>query len=101
MIVFLIFSLNIYCGYMLEPPHASMYVNTISVFEQTEENNVYPCKPQFYHIEVRCKGVTFTQACYPDVELTVSNLLLCKAAYHLKHFQENQSNVTSFAQVSL
>ena len=31
------------CGYRLEP----IYV--------LEKKNVYPCKPQFYYIKVRCK----------------------------------------------
>ena len=29
---------------------------TIYVLEQKRENNVYPCKPQFYYINVGCKG---------------------------------------------
>ena len=32
-------------------------VPTIYVFEQNGKNNVYPCKPQFYYIKVRFKGV--------------------------------------------
>ena len=32
-----------------------------------KKNNVYPCIPQFYYIKVGLNGVTFTLACYPDV----------------------------------
>ena len=28
-----------------------------------KENNVYPCKPQFYYIKVGCKGVYITWTC--------------------------------------
>ena len=28
--------------------------------------NVYPCKPQFYHIKAGCKGVYITRTCYHD-----------------------------------
>ena len=31
---------------------------TINALEQKSENNVYPCKPQFYYIKVGCKGST-------------------------------------------
>ena len=33
-------------------------VPTVYVLEQKQENNVYPCKPQFYYIKVGCKGST-------------------------------------------
>ena len=53
---------NIDCGYSLEPPRRggsneypqSMFLNT------NKENNVYPCKPQFYYIKVGFKGVKIT-----------------------------------------
>ena len=45
---------NIDCGYSLEPPRR---VPTIFVFEQKKEENVYPCKPQFYFIKMGFKGV--------------------------------------------
>ena len=32
-----------------------------------KENNVYPCKPQFYYIKVGFKGVKIIQACLRDV----------------------------------
>ena len=34
-----------------------------------KENNVYPCKPQFYYIKVGFKGVKIVLVCYRDVEL--------------------------------
>ena len=40
--IFLILVKNIEYGYTLEP------VPSIYVLEQKIENNVYPCKPQFY-----------------------------------------------------
>ena len=54
--VFLIFAQNIDCGYTLELPYfgGSNKVPTIYVLEQRQENNVYPCKPQFYYIKVGC-----------------------------------------------
>ena len=50
---------NIDCGCMLEPPHRggsneypqSMFLSRNKII------NVYPCKPQFYHIKVGFKGV--------------------------------------------
>ena len=33
-------------------------VTTLYVLEHKKENNVYPCKPQFYYIKVGCKGYT-------------------------------------------
>ena len=47
------------CGYSLEPPRRggsneypqSMFLN------RNKKNNVYPCKPQFYYIKARFKGV--------------------------------------------
>ena len=49
---------NIDCGYSLETPRRggsngypqSMFLN------RNKKNNVYPCKPQFYYIEVGFKG---------------------------------------------
>ena len=52
--LFLIFAQNIDCGYTLERVH-SIYVS--------EQNNVYPCKPQFYYIKVGFKGVCITWTC--------------------------------------
>ena len=41
-------------------------VSTIYVFEQKWENNVYPCKPQFYYIKVGFKGVKIIKVRYCD-----------------------------------
>ena len=57
----LISALNVDCGYLLEPPRRggsneypqSMFLN------RNKKTNVYPCKPQFYCIEVGFKGVRF------------------------------------------
>ena len=49
-------------------------VPTISVLEQKGEQNVYPCKPQFYYIKVGCKGVYITMTCYPDVHVDLLSL---------------------------
>ena len=34
---------------------------------RNKNNNVYPCKPQFYYIKVGFKGVKIIQACLRDV----------------------------------
>ena len=35
---------------------------------RNKENNVYPCKPQFYYIKVGFKGVNIIYASFRDVE---------------------------------
>ena len=60
LIFFHISAQNIDCGYSS---------TTIYVFEQKKKNNVYPCKPQFYYIKVRFKGVNIISACFRDVKL--------------------------------
>ena len=41
--------------------------NIDCVLEQKKkENNVNPCKPQFYNIKVGCKGLYITRTCYHD-----------------------------------
>ena len=35
-------------------------------FSRNKENNVYPCKPQFYYIKVGFKGVQIIQVCFRD-----------------------------------
>ena len=57
--IFHISAQNIDCGYLLEWPRQggsneypqSMFLN------RNEKHNVYPCKPQFYYINVGFKGV--------------------------------------------
>ena len=34
---------------------------------KNKENNVYPCKPQFYYIKVGFKGVKNIEVCFRDV----------------------------------
>ena len=50
---------NIDCGYSLEPPRrggSNEYPQSMFL-SRSKKNNVYPCKPQFYYIEVALKGV--------------------------------------------
>ena len=47
------------CGYSLEPPRrggSNEYPQSMFL-SRNKKNNVYPCKPQFYYIEVGFKGV--------------------------------------------
>ena len=57
--IFQISARNIDCGYSLEPPwRGSSNEYPQSMFlSRNKENNVYPCKPQFYYIKVEFKGV--------------------------------------------
>ena len=57
--IFLISAQNIDCGYLLEPPRrggSNEYPQSM-LLSRNKKNNVYPCKPQFYYINVRFKGV--------------------------------------------
>ena len=57
--IFHISAQNIDCGYSLEPPRrggSNEYPQSI-FFSQNKKNNVYPCKPKFYFINVKFKGV--------------------------------------------
>ena len=50
---------NINCGYSLEPPRrggSNEYPQSM-FSSRNKKNNVYPCKPQFYHIKVGLTGV--------------------------------------------
>ena len=50
---------NIDCGYSLEPPQrggSNEYPQSMFL-SRNKKNNSYPCKPQFYFIKVRFKGV--------------------------------------------
>ena len=57
--IFQISALNIDCGYSLEPPRrggSNEYPQ--SMFLSSNKNdNIYPCKPQFYYIIVGFMGV--------------------------------------------
>ena len=67
--IFHISAQNKGCGYSLEPPRqgGSNECPTIYVLSRNKKNNVYPCKPQFYYIKVRFKGVKIIYACFRDV----------------------------------
>ena len=57
--IFYIFAQNIDCGYALEPPRrggSNAYPQSMFL-SRNKKNNVYHCKPQFYYIKVRFKGV--------------------------------------------
>ena len=59
-VIFLISAQNIDCGYSLEPPQrgsSNKYPQSMFL-SRNKKNNVYPCKPQFYYIKVRFKGVS-------------------------------------------
>ena len=57
--IFHISAQNINCGYSLEPPRrggSNEYPQSMFL-GRNKKNNVYPCKPQFYHIKVGFTGV--------------------------------------------
>ena len=58
--IFHVSAQNLDCGYSLEPPYrggSNEYPQSMFL-SRNKENNVYPCKPQFYYIKVRrFKGV--------------------------------------------
>ena len=57
--IFLISAQIIDCGYSLEPPRrggSNEYPQSM-LLSINKKNNVYPCKPQFYHIKEGFKGV--------------------------------------------
>ena len=50
---------NIDCGYSLEPPRrggSNEYPQSMFL-SRNKKNNLYACKPQFYHIKVGFKAV--------------------------------------------
>ena len=57
--IFHISAQNIACGYSLEPPRrggSNEYPQSMFL-SRNKNNNVYPCKPQFYYIKAGFKGV--------------------------------------------
>ena len=57
--IFHISAENIDCRYSLEPPRrggSNEYPKSMFL-SRNKQNNVYPCKPQFYYIKVGFKGV--------------------------------------------
>ena len=66
--VILIFAPNIDCEYTLELLNEAVLTSTHNLcFRAIIRKHVNPCKPQFYHIKVGCKGVYITRTCYHDV----------------------------------
>ena len=62
MICLLFFARNRDCGYPLEPPHrggSNGYPQSM-FYNRNKKNNVYPCKPHFFHIKVGFEGVKIT-----------------------------------------
>ena len=60
-IFFHISAQNIDCGYTLEQPlqdGSNEYPESMFL-SRNKKNNVYPCKPQFYHITMGFKGFKF------------------------------------------
>ena len=60
--IFHISAQNIDCGYSIEPPQqgGSNEYPQCMFLSRNKKNNDYPCKPQFYYIKVRFKGVNIT-----------------------------------------
>ena len=52
---------------------------------KNKENNVYPCKPQFYYIKVGFKGVKIIQACFRDEDFFTCLHLFCNKSVINKH----------------
>ena len=82
--IFHISSQNLDCGYSFEPPRrceTNEYPQSM-FFEQNKKNNVYPCKPQFYHIKVGFKGVKLYRHFFVGVKayfLGKLDLKMCSA----------------------
>ena len=43
---------------------------------RNKKNNVYPCKPQFYHLKVGFKGVKIILICFRDVNRKAKTQLI-------------------------
>ena len=68
--IFHISAQNIDCGYPLEPPRRggyNEYPQSMFLSRNKNNNNVYPCKPQFYYIKVGYKGVKVIKGCFRGV----------------------------------
>ena len=64
-LIFFIFLLkNIDCGYSLEGG-SNEYPQSMFL-SRNKNNNLYPCKSQFYYIKVEFKGFSITWACFRD-----------------------------------
>ena len=49
---------------------------------RNKENNVYPCKSQFYYVKVEFKGVKIIQACFHDGLNIKQKRKLCNIKKH-------------------
>ena len=70
---------NTDCGYSLEPPHrggSNEYPQSMYLIRK-KENNVYPCKPQFYYIIIGFKGVKIILLCFRDAVIFTLPEHLC------------------------
>ena len=59
---------NIDCGYTLEPPcrgGSNEYPQSM-FWIKNKKNRYTPCKPQFFYIRVRFKGIYISRTCFPD-----------------------------------
>ena len=68
--IFHICAQNIDCGYSLEPPRrggSNKYPQSMFLSRNKKIVSVSPCKPPFYYIKVRFKGIKIIQACFRDV----------------------------------
>ena len=84
--IFHISAQNIACGYSLEPPRwggSNEYPQSMFL-SRNHKTNVYPCKPQFYHIKMGFKGVKIIWACFHDVEDNIILLTVTWAFFYLR-----------------
>ena len=44
--------------------------------------NEYPCKPQFYHITVGCKGVFISRTCFMEGDLSKKSIHINESFVH-------------------
>ena len=69
--IFHISAQNIDCGYSLGPPlrgSSNQYQQSMFL-SRNMKNIVYPCKPQFYYIKVRFRGVKIIYVCFHNEKL--------------------------------
>ena len=94
--IFHISAQNIDCGYSLEPPRlggSNEYPQSMFL-SRNKENNVYPCKPQFYYIKVGFKGVKIIKACFRDVKTCVSSVKKLKEIIEEKKKKKKKKKKT-------
>ena len=75
--------------YSLEPPRrggSNEYPQSMFL-SRNNINNVYPCKPQFFYINVGFKGVKIIQACFRDVVVVVLFYFFTKTCASARRFE--------------